>query len=579
MLNRPSGRSEHLDRSPSVSRVTGTSSGLPQRRASDRDTISHFQRPLLGFRILVLALSAVTTLLAGVTQQNAIGLLATAVWTIIRGADPIRLRSPRLTRSVPLMLDLVVLGSIIGATGNWTSPFTVALLPTICVAGCVRSGMPGLGAAAITGMGITTVGLFSGTLTTSSLASGVRWTGVLMVVSLLAGNGQRLVRDAMKQEEAATQRMQELQQANSLLFDLQRVARRLPSSLDLAEVLRTTVAEFSGATGYSRVSVLLLDEDKRWSVAEAIGASMPMELATTDLPTAARNALSLRTTALAEPGAHALMGTPGTELSSGAYCALVSRDRVIGMLVGECAERDTVNEVLIDKDMLSLAREFAGPAAVAIDNARWFGRIKSVAAADERVRIARDLHDRIGQSLALLGFEVDRISRRADAAPLKDELDVLRTQVRSAVSEVRETLYDLRTEVTAEESITAVLQEFLDRVHMRSHIETSLSIVSDAPLPPRIGRELWHIAQEAIVNAERHARCKSVGVTVRLTTSSAAIDVVDDGIGFESGSGRPDSYGLRGLRERAASLGARLEVSSAAGAGTTVRVRVSDFDR
>jgi signal transduction histidine kinase len=557
--------------------ASGAMLNTPQRRASDRDTIAHFQRPLLGFRIIVLVLSAVTTLLAGITSHTALGLLATAVWTVIRGADPIRLRSPRLTRSFPLMLEILVLGSIVGATGNWTSPFTVALLPTICVAGCVRSGVPGLGAAALTGLGITTVGLFQGTLTFASLASGVRWTGVLMVVSLIAGNGQRLVRDALKQEQAATQRMQELQQANSLLFDLQRVARRLPSSLDLSEVLRATVAEFAAATGYSRVSVLLVDEDGRWSVAEAMGASMPMELAAADLPTAARNALTLRSTALAEPGGRALMGTTGTKLAYGVYSALVSRNRVIGMLIGECADRDALAEAFVEKDIRSLAGEIAGPAAVAIDNARWFGRIRSVAADDERIRIARDLHDRIGQSLALLGFEVDRISRRADAAPLRLELDGLRVQVRAAVSEVRETLYDLRTEVTAEQSITSVLREFLERVETRSDIATSLEIASDAPLPPRIGQELWHIAQEAIVNAERHARCGSLRVDVRLTSTTAAIDVVDDGIGFDAGGARPDAFGLRGLRERAAALGARIEVTSSPGVGTAVRVRLSDF--
>jgi signal transduction histidine kinase len=260
------------------------------------------------------------------------------------------------------------------------------------------------------------------------------------------------------------------------------------------------------------------------------------------------------------------------------YAPLLARDQLIGLIAGEIHRSDWAQdpEAALLGPIDEVASQLAGPAAVAIDNARWFGRIRSVAADDERVRIARDLHDRIGQSLALLGFEVDRITRTTNDPAIRSELSTLRSQVTDATQEVREALYDLRTDVSAETNIHEVLQTFLERVAQRSGIETELRSEGGGALPLRVSRELWHIAQEAIVNAERHAQCSHLSVRWRVDGPAAELDITDNGVGFAPGSGRADSYGLRGLRERAAGIGARVDVRSEIGNGTTVTVRLTD---
>jgi signal transduction histidine kinase len=98
-----------------------------------------------------------------------------------------------------------------------------------------------------------------------------------------------------------------------------------------------------------------------------------------------------------------------------------------------------------------------------------------------------------------------------------------------------------------------------------------------ARLPLGVERELWRIAQEAITNVERHARATSVRVTWRSDGRSGLLEVSDDGQGLvATGAGRPDSYGILGMRERAAVIGATLEIDSAPGAGTTVRCRLKE---
>jgi len=147
--------------------------------------------------------------------------------------------------------------------------------------------------------------------------------------------------------------------------------------------------------------------------------------------------------------------------------------------------------------------------------------------------------------------------------------------VRQAVSEVRDALYDLRTEVSEQVGLRVVLDDFVQRVRARSGLAVKLRLEGDERLPLTHERELLRIAQEAVTNVERHAEASSVIVSLRLRPEEASLEVTDDGRGFVKGSaGRPDSYGLVGMRERADAIGAVLEIDTAPGRGTTIRCRL-----
>src|SRR5580765_8571339 len=139
-------------------------------------------------------------------------------------------------------------------------------------------------------------------------------------------------------------------------------------------------------------------------------------------------------------------GGPGLapRMYSGIYTVLLARGAVIGLVSLEHADLGHFS----DRDV-ELLKGFAEPAALAIDNARWFARLRTVGAEEERTRIARDLHDRIGQSLASLAFELDRIVKSdTKGVPVGPSLVQLRSDLRDLIREVRETLYDLRTDVS-----------------------------------------------------------------------------------------------------------------------------------
>ena len=205
---------------------------------------------------------------------------------------------------------------------------------------------------------------------------------------------------------------------------------------------------------------------------------------------------------------------------------------------------------------------------------------------EERTRIARDLHDRIGQSLAYLAFELDRIvANQGKGDDVGPSLEHLRDDVRSVIREVRDTLYDLRTDVSDRQDMAATLESHIARVRERSHLEIELFCDRGARLPILQEREMWRIAQEALTNVERHANATRARVLWRCNGVSAALEVTDNGKGFPIGTaGRLDSYGILGMRERASSIGATLELSSQVGRGTRVRASLihadeSDGDR
>jgi signal transduction histidine kinase len=401
-----------------------------------------------------------------------------------------------------------------------------------------------------------------------------QWAVEVLLVGIVAGYARRISGEADQRQTMAMDRLSRLSDANALLFQLHQVAQTLPASLDLDEVLDATLEQLAGLFDADSRAILLYDEvDKKWHTVRREGGRPPATLAGSDLPAPLARAVEhgwlVNEPNLLAAGGPGLSGSAG----SGLYAALPARGSIIGILSIE--HGDLHRYTARDVDLLA---GFAEPAALAIDNARWFGRLRTVGADEERTRIARDLHDRIGQSLAYLAFELDRIVKNNGS---RDEavthaLDQLRGDVRGVIGEVRDTLYDLRTDVTETSSLPSTLEAFLGRVRERSGLQVGIRSQETGRLPILQERELWRVAQEAITNVERHARATQVTITWRSNGREAVLEIADDGIGFPVGNaGRLDSYGILGMRERAASIGATLTIDSQPGKGTRVRCAIA----
>lgn len=228
-----------------------------------------------------------------------------------------------------------------------------------------------------------------------------------------------------------------------------------------------------------------------------------------------------------------------------------------------------------DDDEESLAR-FGVQAAIAIDNAYLHQQVADLAIAQERLRIAHEVHDGIAQVLGYVNIKVQAANAYLSQGKTDEagsQLNELARAARDAYGDLRESLVNLRTLPSADRTVTSVIEEYLDRWKAASGISTQLMIEPDLRVPPGIELQLIRIVQEAMTNVRKHARATAAKIDIRRRDGQVIGSVTDDGVGFNP-EARPRSdfprFGLSTMRERAESVGGRLRVVSMPGKGTTV---------
>ena len=195
---------------------------------------------------------------------------------------------------------------------------------------------------------------------------------------------------------------------------------------------------------------------------------------------------------------------------------------------------------------------------------------------EARRRIAREIHDDLGQRLAALGFEL-RVARRKfpEDGPQRHELDAVAGNLAELAEDLRRLSHDLHPAVLERSGLAEALRDHCAEVERRHGLAVRLSLQAAGPFPPDLTLGLYRIAQEALANIVRHAGARSVQVTLRTAGGETHLEVVDDGTGFDPEAARGSGgLGLASLDERARLLGGRCRVASAPGAGTRIEVAV-----
>jgi two-component system, NarL family, sensor histidine kinase UhpB len=193
----------------------------------------------------------------------------------------------------------------------------------------------------------------------------------------------------------------------------------------------------------------------------------------------------------------------------------------------------------------------------------------------ERTRIARELHDEVGQALTAVMLQLERASRRAEA-PVRGDLEEAREGLRAGLEEVREIARRLRPEALDDLGLASALAALTNDVSRRTGLRVERRVAVDVrPLEPDEELVVYRVAQEALTNVARHSGARRAWVTLGPDGDGRVeLTLQDDGSGFDHGT-RSAGGGLRGMRERAVLIGASLEIESEPGRGTTVRLRLS----
>jgi PAS domain S-box-containing protein len=226
----------------------------------------------------------------------------------------------------------------------------------------------------------------------------------------------------------------------------------------------------------------------------------------------------------------------------------------------------------------SLRAEMAERERVERQRMRLVARL-AVAEESERRRIARDLHDQVGQQLTALRLTLEMLKvQSVGHADLRVQVETLQELARQLDQDVAFRVWELRPTALQEEGLHSALTNYVSNWSKHFGIKAQLraSRATEDRLPSLIETTLYRLAQEALNNVVKHARARQVDIVLERTADHWSLIIEDDGIGFDPSSREAEQrgFGLVGMRERAALVGADLQIESAPGRGTTVILRM-----
>ncbi|MER8006203.1 GAF domain-containing sensor histidine kinase [Streptomyces sp. NPDC094149] len=228
-----------------------------------------------------------------------------------------------------------------------------------------------------------------------------------------------------------------------------------------------------------------------------------------------------------------------------------------------------------DEELLAILAQHA---AIALTNARLYERSRELTIAEERSRLAHELHDAVSQKLFSLRLTAQAAAALVDRDPsrAKGELQQVAALAAEAADELRAAVVELRPAALDEDGLVATLRtqvQVLDRAHSARVTFDSQGVRA---LPSAQEEAVLRVAQEALHNALRHSGAEHVDVTLTRRGSAAVLRVTDDGGGFDPKAIRRAGrhLGLVSMRDRTSGVGGRLTVESAPGKGTVIEMEV-----
>jgi two-component system NarL family sensor kinase len=233
----------------------------------------------------------------------------------------------------------------------------------------------------------------------------------------------------------------------------------------------------------------------------------------------------------------------------------------------------------LTQDDLRLLYTVGDLLSIAIERARLYARSAEYGAAEERNRLAREIHDTLAQGLAAISMQLDTADALLEAG---SDLERVKQAVRQALALTRENLEDARRSVLDLRAASLEGRDLPDALTILAKSTTEETEIqvdciisgSGRPLPARVETGLYRIAQEAIANIVQHSDADRASMQFIIQPGQVKLIIADNGRGFDTAQIPPDRFGLLGLNERARLLDGNLELVSSPGSGTRIEVSV-----
>ena len=264
-------------------------------------------------------------------------------------------------------------------------------------------------------------------------------------------------------------------------------------------------------------------------------------------------------------------GTDGLQYH--ASIPLYAQKKKVGVLnVGSVEWRE-----LSDED-LRLLNTVGDLMSIAIERARLYEKSVEIGAADERLRVAREIHDTLGQNLAAILMRLETLDAlledNTDRKKLSETVRDAMALARDNLEDARRTVLDLRAAPLENRTLAEALQDLGREIGDETNLDIRVKSIGGYPLSVRVEAGLYRMAQEALNNVVQHARARRVLVELTSTPEYVELVVEDDGRGFDPANVSEGRYGLVGLNERVHLLGGSFAIESAPEHGTRLDIRI-----
>jgi signal transduction histidine kinase len=498
--------------------------------------------PLILRGVVLLMCSLVTAGVEGFGPAVAVapGLLLLLVAAL--ASVPVPAGTPRTMQALAEALGAAI---IVGALHGKADLFLPYLLIPPVAAGLSGGLVPALGAAGLASAALVVSLLVATSDATMHAPVGIAtWVPMLLAVALIAAWSRRIVDSDRPPTEPA------YADAHRLLSELHVVARQLSLGLEPQTLAQALSDDARALVDGSEVTVLVRSSGGRFVPLVGHHPDPPAESVVLDAWLAA---------------------DPVRRMCEGAtIVALPVRmgERVVAVVVLTGSDP-------LDDRQVEACSAVVSQAGTRLASALLFDDVRRLATDDERLRLAREIHDGIAQDLASVGYVIDDIAGTA-APDIGQRLMELREYVTGLVGELRLSIFDLRAGVDETVGLSRTLGDYIQRVGSQAGLVVHVS-TDESPhrLPIATEVELLRIVQEAVTNVRRHAEASNVWLNVVIAPPYARVTVADDGRGLHPG--RPDSIGITGMRERARRIGATLRVENRTdGSGTVVEVCIAE---
>jgi PAS domain S-box-containing protein len=253
---------------------------------------------------------------------------------------------------------------------------------------------------------------------------------------------------------------------------------------------------------------------------------------------------------------------------------LISKNRVIGVLRMDHREPNHFTS-----DHAKVAMGIANHAAAAIENAQLYRQAASLAAMEERQRLARELHDSVAQTFygIALAAHGALAMLKTDRAGTLETVEYILSLANTGLIEMRALIFDLRPEALRREGLVVALSNQTAALRARNDMAVDEQLGSEPAAADQTKEVIYRIVQEALRNVVRHASARRVSVRLWEQEGLIKLEVQDNGVGFDPAKVANVSMGLRSIRDRAASLGGRVTVESGTGQGTRIYGEIPAF--